>query len=242
MKIVNGCVYWCEVSMHVDKNGDGYRTAEKIRIPVTCIDAKPDESIINYLNPASGKVEAKEVKNNLLFDTPLSSDFSDYRKKELRHIKTIGDQLEAIKRLDGEIARLKSLINNPLLEDFFEGVKNEAAHQTERWGIENEELKYPHDYSMVLDRLKGKQCDAVWNRDSEKYQHHLQTMAAVCFNAYRQVRKEGTLINMFFINPHAFKKKTPASEIVHGDNCNDFQTACKDCLDGYYKWKGEQKK
>lgn len=93
---------------------------------------------------------------------------------------------------------LENLISNPEIEDFLKGVKIEAAHQTEKWGLEIEETKYPHDYSLVLDKLKGKQAQAIWDKDIEKYKHHLVTMAAVCHNIHRQLKKEGTALNKYF--------------------------------------------
>ncbi len=90
------------------------------------------------------------------------------------------------------------LIDTPEINNFLDGVKSESAHQTKKWGIEHEENKFPHDYALVLDKLKGKQALSIWDKDVEKYKHHLITMAAVCFNAHRQLNKEGTQLNKFF--------------------------------------------
>ena len=98
------------------------------------------------------------------------------------------------------IKELETLINSPEINDFLKGVKLESAHQTERHNIKLEENKYPHDYALVLDKLKGKQALSIWGKDIEKYKHHLITMAAVCFNTHRQVAKKGTAINNWF-NP-----------------------------------------
>lgn len=92
----------------------------------------------------------------------------------------------------------EDLINSPEIEDFLKGVRLESAHQTERWGSEQEALKLPHDYALVLDKLKGKQALAIWDKATDKYKHHLITMAAVCFNMHRQIDKEGTAINQWF--------------------------------------------
>lgn len=97
-----------------------------------------------------------------------------------------------------ENERLEELINHPFIGEFFEGVKIEAAHQTKKWGAEIEETKYPHEYALVLDKLKGKQALAIWDKDTEKFKHHLITMAAVCFNVFRQIDKEGTAMNRWF--------------------------------------------
>ncbi len=96
------------------------------------------------------------------------------------------------------LSYLEDLINNPEINNFIEGIKIESAHQTERWGLEVEESKYPHDFALVMDKLKGKQAQAIWDKDKEKYKHHLITLAAVCLNVHRQIDKEGTKINKFF--------------------------------------------
>ncbi|PCJ57339.1 MAG: hypothetical protein COA65_09780 [Rhodospirillaceae bacterium] len=98
------------------------------------------------------------------------------------------------------IKELETLINSPEINDFLEGVKLESAHQTERHNRKLEENKYPHDYALVLDKLKGKQALSIWDKNTEKYKHHLITMAAVCFNVHRQVDKKLTAINEWF-NP-----------------------------------------
>ncbi len=95
---------------------------------------------------------------------------------------------------------LETLINNPEINNFLEGVKTESAHQSDRWGMEHEENKYPHDYALVLDKLKGKQAQAIWEKDIDKYKHHLITMAAVCYNSHRQISKAGTNQNKYFIS------------------------------------------
>jgi len=102
------------------------------------------------------------------------------------------------KEKEDRLAYLEKLIGSPEIENFLEGVRIEAAHQTDKWGMKDEESKFPHDYALVMDRLKGKQTEAIWTRDSEKYRHHLVTLAAVCFNAHRQVSKEGTAIFRYF--------------------------------------------
>ena len=86
----------------------------------------------------------------------------------------------------GETAeRLERLINTPEISDFLKAVQIEAAHQRERWGEGHDEEKTPGDWALLLDKIKGKQCQAVWDCNLEKYLHHLITMAAICFNCHR---------------------------------------------------------
>lgn len=113
----------------------------------------------------------------------------------LRAAATFGYQLA-----EDEINRLNSLINNPVLNDFVEAMKIEAAHQLERWGIENEERKPPHHYILVATKLLGKLSIAIWDRDIDKFKHHCITLAAELQNCHRQIEKEGTVINKYFHN------------------------------------------
>lgn len=101
-------------------------------------------------------------------------------------------------RMSERIKELEDLINNPCITEFIEGVKIEQAHQTERWGANAENDKSPAYYSVVLDKLKGKQAVSIFDCDKDKYKHHLITMAAVCYNAFRQLDTENSAMNKFF--------------------------------------------
>lgn len=111
-----------------------------------------------------------------------------------RHLSASAPSAGWVERL----AYLEALINSPEIDDFLKGAQLEAAHQTERWGIEAEENKMPHHYACVMDKLKGKMAVAIFDGNIEKYKHHLVTLAAVCFNVHRQIDKEGTMIHKYF--------------------------------------------
>ncbi len=108
------------------------------------------------------------------------------------------DYKQRVNKLIDENARLNRLINNPEIEVFLEGVRIESAHQTEKHGKQVEETKFPHDYNLVLDYLKGKLTKAIWEKNMEKYKHHLITISAVCYNIHRQVQNPGTSIYKWF--------------------------------------------
>lgn len=93
---------------------------------------------------------------------------------------------------------LSTLINNPEIENFINGVTLEAAHQTQRWGAEKEEKEPPHHYILVTNKLLGKMCVDIWDRDTDKFKHHIIALAAEMFNIHRQVGKDGTVINKYF--------------------------------------------
>lgn len=96
------------------------------------------------------------------------------------------------------VMELEALINNPELDDFLNGLKLESAHQTERWGRNDEEKKFPHEYANVVSYLVGKLIKAIWDRDKDKFKHHCISIAAALFNCHRQVRKTGTQVHRWF--------------------------------------------
>lgn len=74
MKIHKGCTYWYEVSMIVDIEGNGHRTPAKVRLPVRCEASGTYASTCTYLDPSSCAVVKMDISNNLLFDSPMSSE------------------------------------------------------------------------------------------------------------------------------------------------------------------------
>lgn len=91
-----------------------------------------------------------------------------------------------------ENQRLTALINVPGTDDFFVNVRNEAAHQIERWGVEHDAGKRPEDWCTLLLYLLGKAAKAHFDGDREKLLHHVITVAAVCLNWHRNVTGEST--------------------------------------------------
>lgn len=92
--------------------------------------------------------------------------------------------------LDPKVRELvENIINTPHTENFMEAVKIEMLHQVDRWGDEKD--KYPHHFQQVISYLNGKLMQAIWNKDVEKYKHHLITIAAVAGNAHLYFEDEG---------------------------------------------------
>ncbi len=73
METHKGCTYWYQISMHVDKKGDGVYMPVKVRIPVSCIGANTDESICTFLDPSCSSVRTLVIKNEDLYDSPYPS-------------------------------------------------------------------------------------------------------------------------------------------------------------------------
>jgi hypothetical protein len=81
-----------------------------------------------------------------------------------------------------ECKRLDALINHPEVEDFLSGVKLEAAHQQERWGVDHDAGKTPADWFWLLGYLGQKALHSAMSGDAEKAKHHTITTAAACLN------------------------------------------------------------
>lgn len=92
--------------------------------------------------------------------------------------------VEDLRLANIEIERLRVVertINTPQTEDFIEAVRNEAAHQLNRWGGEHDDRKAPEDWMWLLGWLISK---AVQQPD--KRLHHIVTSAAALAQWHRQ--------------------------------------------------------
>ena len=78
---------------------------------------------------------------------------------------------------------LNARVNTPMTDNFLEAVKNEAAHQRERWGEDHDGLKTHGDWFWLLGYLAGKALHDVRG----KRKHHIIATAAACCNWFRQV-------------------------------------------------------
>lgn len=92
--------------------------------------------------------------------------------------------ISPIAALDAENRRMQAILNTPEIKDFLKAVEIEAAHQRNRWGDAHDEQKDAGDWAHCLPLILSSN-QAVWERDRDKYLHHLITMAAICFNAHR---------------------------------------------------------
>lgn len=91
-----------------------------------------------------------------------------------------------------EIRETRKLLNTPLLDNFIEAVKLEAAHQVERWGTDHDAGKTASDWITLLIYLVGKAVKAHYDRDTDKLKHHVITTAAACLNWFRALTGEDT--------------------------------------------------
>lgn len=81
-----------------------------------------------------------------------------------------------------EVVRLNGLINTPSIDGFLDAVRLEAAHQCERWGVDNDAGKEPADWFWLLGYLAGKALAAAIAGNKDKALHHSISTAAACLN------------------------------------------------------------
>lgn len=91
-----------------------------------------------------------------------------------------------------EYERLHELLNTPEVESFDKGVPLEAAHQVQRWGVEDDAGKTPEDWFWLLGYLAGKALSAAKAGDIEKAKHHCVSSAAALRNWHAHLRSDST--------------------------------------------------
>lgn len=90
--------------------------------------------------------------------------------------------LTAYAELAAEVERLRAVINTPEVDDWFAGVRIEAAHQVERWGSAHDAGKTAFDWFWLLGYLAQKAADAQVRGDAAKAKHHTISTAAALLN------------------------------------------------------------
>lgn len=86
-----------------------------------------------------------------------------------------------------ELERLRALVNSPETRDFLLGVRNEVAHQVERWGTVHDRAKEPADWFWLVGYLGGKALAAHILGDTEKAMHHCISTSAELANWHAHI-------------------------------------------------------
>ncbi len=93
----------------------------------------------------------------------------------------------ALTAAEARIAELEKMISAPHNADWFDGVKIEAAHQTERWGASHDAGKAPADWFWLIGYLAQKAMTAHQAGDTGKATHHTISTGAAMLNWYRAI-------------------------------------------------------
>lgn len=91
-----------------------------------------------------------------------------------------------------EVDRLNALLNTPETEDFDKAIPLEAAHQIERWGVDNDSGKTPADWFWLVGYLAGKALAAHIAGNTEKAKHHCISTSAALRNWHAHIRSGAT--------------------------------------------------
>jgi hypothetical protein len=87
---------------------------------------------------------------------------------------------------------VETLLNAPIIDDFLEGVRFEAAHQQQRWGVDHDGGKSPEEWLWLVAYLCTKATQAARYGDAEKHRHHVITAGAALLNWHRHATGETT--------------------------------------------------
>ena len=94
--------------------------------------------------------------------------------------------------LYARITELEAKINTPTTDDWFEGVRLEAAHQQERWASSHDAGKTPFDWFWLIGYLAQKAASSAVAGDRDKAMHHTISTAAALLNWHRNISGENT--------------------------------------------------
>lgn len=96
---------------------------------------------------------------------------------------------------------IDEIINKPQVLEFIEAVKSEMAHHEQRWG--DESGIPPHHFNMVLGYINGKLSKAIWDKDGEKFLHHLITITAVAGTCHKYFLQHESEVSKWFNKKNA---------------------------------------
>lgn len=87
---------------------------------------------------------------------------------------------------------LKELLSRPEIDDFWEGLVLEAAHQRQRWGDAHDRSKSAENWYWLVGYLAGKALRAAIEGDKPKAKHHTISAAAALFQWHKAICADGS--------------------------------------------------
>jgi len=106
------------------------------------------------------------------------------------------DLMEENRRLREELEGLKKILGSPEINEFWEGVRREAAYQRDHWGEKHDLEKSDADFYWTLGWLAGKAVNDPHDEEDtrtplERKLHRIMTAAALASNWHAVVLKRG---------------------------------------------------
>lgn len=158
----------------------------------------PDEAEIGYTDGAIDNAEERAAfiaAANPAAVLALTAEVRDMRECYRVNGETIDRQYREnralyVRAAEAERQRdqLRARINMPENDDWFAGVRVEAAHQIERWGAEHDVGKTPFDWFWLLSYLAQKAADAQVRGDLDKAKHHTISTSAALLNWHAAIK------------------------------------------------------
>jgi hypothetical protein len=121
--------------------------------------------------------------------------------EDMRKLFSGSEVARALEDQAAEIARLKGLLDTPSIDNFLDGVRLEAAHQTERWSVAHDEGKAAQDWFWLLGFLAGKALQSALRGEHEKALHHTVSSAAALMNWHLHLKGERTAMRPGIAEP-----------------------------------------
>jgi hypothetical protein len=140
------------------------------------------------------------------------------RAYALSAIRTLEERVASLEAALGEMTedrdRLDALVNSPETRDFLTGVRNEVAHQIERWGTVHDRAKEPADWFWLVGYLGGKALSAHVKGDTEKAMHHCISTSAALANWHAHIAHGSGLMQPGSSDLQDFLRETFGSNFI----------------------------
>lgn len=84
---------------------------------------------------------------------------------------------------------LKELLSRPEIDEFYDGVVLESAHQRQRWGDAHDRSKSAENWFWLVGYLSGKALRSAIEGDQAKARHHTISSAAALFQWWKAIKE-----------------------------------------------------
>ena len=84
---------------------------------------------------------------------------------------------------------LIELLSRPEIDEFYDGVMLEAAHQRQRWGDAHDRSKSAENWYWLVGYLAGKALRSAVEGDQAKARHHTISSAAALFQWWKAIKE-----------------------------------------------------
>lgn len=138
-------------------------------------------------------LESNQTGDDLAWFSALGNPRAATRLAFARDIRSA---LAEITALRGQLADermehglLKELLSRPEIDEFYDGVVLEAAHQRQRWGDAHDRSKSAENWFWLVGYLSGKALRSAIEGDQNKARHHTISSGAALFQWWKAIKE-----------------------------------------------------